>query len=170
MAGAASRHDSLLSPTLSSRGGEGDQVVGWWQCQDSRNSLAVSMQLYRGTAPASGTPTRRPRRVAQAGAESLNAVSFRLSPKVAGEGASHHARGGRAPLPLHRYGLARGVRQKLSNAPGKKQAFRQAFWACNKRTNRRISKPTVADNQQLTYKRTGDFRAGINDWPSQNHS
>ena len=66
--------------------------------------------------------------------------------------------------------LARGVRQKLSKAPGKKQAFRQAFWACNKRTNRRISKSTVADNQQLTYKRTGEFQPGINDWPLQNHS
>jgi long-subunit acyl-CoA synthetase (AMP-forming) len=43
--------------------------------------------------------------------------------------------------------LATGVGQKLSKAPGKKQAFRQAFWACNKRTNRRISKPSVADNQ-----------------------
>src|ERR1035441_6216021 len=128
------------------------------------------MQLYWGTAPASDAPTRRPRRVAQAGAESLNGVSLRLPPKVAGEGASHHARGGRAPLLLYRYGLATGVGQKPSNAPGKKQAFRQAFWACNKRTSRRISKSTVADNQPFTYKRTGEFRAGINDWPLQNHS
>ena len=31
-AGAASRRDGLLSPPLSSRGGEGDQIVGWRQC------------------------------------------------------------------------------------------------------------------------------------------
>jgi hypothetical protein len=67
------------------------------------------MQLYWGTAPASGAPTRRPRRVAQTDAESLNGVSLRLPPKVAGEGANHHARGGRAPLLLHRYGLARSA-------------------------------------------------------------
>jgi hypothetical protein len=30
---AASWRDSLLSPTLSSKGGEGDRAVGWWQCQ-----------------------------------------------------------------------------------------------------------------------------------------
>ena len=32
---AASRCDGLLSPALSSKGGEGGRVVGWWQCQDA---------------------------------------------------------------------------------------------------------------------------------------
>jgi hypothetical protein len=61
------------------------------------------MQLSWGTAPASGALTRRPRRVAEARAESLSGVPSWPSPKVAGEGASHGARGGRAPLPLNRY-------------------------------------------------------------------
>ena len=65
------------------------------------------MQLIWGTAPASGAPTRRPRRVAVARAESLPGASSRLPPKVSGEGASHGARGGRAPLPLIRYGSGR---------------------------------------------------------------
>jgi hypothetical protein len=69
-------------------------------------ALATSMQLPSGTAPASGAATRRPRRVAVARAVSLQGVSSRPTPKVAGEGASHSARGGRAPLPLNRYGLA----------------------------------------------------------------
>ena len=34
-AGAASRRDGLLSPPLSSKGGEGDRFAGWWQCQDA---------------------------------------------------------------------------------------------------------------------------------------
>ena len=45
---------------------------------------AVSVQLEMGSTPAPGVATRRPR-------------------GVAGEGASHGARGGRAPLPLNRY-------------------------------------------------------------------
>src|ERR1035441_9358618 len=28
-----SRSGGLLSPALSSKGGEGDQSIGWWQCQ-----------------------------------------------------------------------------------------------------------------------------------------
>ena len=63
------------------------------------------MRLPLGTAPAPGALTRRPRRVGEARTESPNGVPSRSSPKVAGEGASHGARGGRAPLPLNRYGL-----------------------------------------------------------------
>src|SRR5207249_10605375 len=33
-AAVAFRQGGLLSPTLSSKGGEGGPVVGWWQCQD----------------------------------------------------------------------------------------------------------------------------------------
>jgi len=32
---AASGRGGLLSPPLSSKGGEGDRVVGWWRCQDT---------------------------------------------------------------------------------------------------------------------------------------
>ena len=38
--------------------------------------------------------------------ESPNSELLWPPPNVTGEGASHNARGGRAPLPLHRYGLA----------------------------------------------------------------
>ena len=72
----------------------------------NRHGLAVSIQLPWGTAPASGAPTRRPRRVGQTCAELLNGVPSRPSPRVAGEGASHGARGGRDPLLPHRHGLA----------------------------------------------------------------
>src|SRR5439155_9843346 len=34
-AAVAFRQGGLLSPTLSSKGGEGGPVVGWWQCQDT---------------------------------------------------------------------------------------------------------------------------------------
>src|SRR2546426_10055676 len=34
-AAVAFRQGGLLSPTLSSKGGEGGPVVGWWQCQDA---------------------------------------------------------------------------------------------------------------------------------------
>ena len=64
------------------------------------------MQLVLGTAPASGAPTRRPRRVGGTHMESPNSELLWPPPNVSGEGASHNARGGRAPLPLHRYGLA----------------------------------------------------------------
>ena len=39
-AAVASRRDGLLSPALSSKGGEGDRVVGWWQCQDAPSARA----------------------------------------------------------------------------------------------------------------------------------
>src|SRR3989454_12187220 len=34
-AAVAFRQGGLLSPTLSSKRGEGGPVVGWWQCQDA---------------------------------------------------------------------------------------------------------------------------------------
>src|SRR5207249_577749 len=34
-AAVAFRQGGLLSPALSSKGGEGGPVVGWWQCQDA---------------------------------------------------------------------------------------------------------------------------------------
>ena len=43
----ASRRGALLFPSLSSKGGEGDQVVGWWQCQtpwSNRATLEVLLQ------------------------------------------------------------------------------------------------------------------------------
>ena len=40
-AAVAFRQGGLLSPTLSSKGGEGGPVVGWWQCQD-----ALPMTLF----------------------------------------------------------------------------------------------------------------------------
>jgi len=52
------------------------------------------MLLFLGTAPAPGVAVRRPRRVAEAFAESLNGEPSRLPLKVSGEGASHCARGG----------------------------------------------------------------------------
>jgi hypothetical protein len=55
------------------------------------------MQLEMGSTPAPGVSSRRPRRVAGPPAESLNAESVRRAEKVTGEGASHNARGGRAP-------------------------------------------------------------------------
>src|SRR5207247_4070615 len=38
-AAVAFRQGGLLSPALSSKGGEGGPVVGWWQCQDARAPL-----------------------------------------------------------------------------------------------------------------------------------
>ena len=67
-------------------------------------AIAGTMQLVPGTAPASGASTRRPRPVAAAPADSPNSVLSQPASKVAGEGASHDARGGRAPLQLHRSG------------------------------------------------------------------
>src|ERR1039458_6571494 len=51
------------------------------------------------TAPASGALTPCPRRVAVARVESLQGVWSRPAPNADGVGASHSARGGRAPLP-----------------------------------------------------------------------
>jgi ribosomal protein L4 len=62
------------------------------------------MQLEMGSTPAPGVATRRPRRVDSARAEPLNGESFPAGQKVTGEGASHSARGGRAPLFPHGYG------------------------------------------------------------------
>ena len=63
------------------------------------------MQLELGSTPAPGVASRRPRRVAGPRAESLNGGSVQGAQKVTGEGASHDARGGRAPPLQHRYGL-----------------------------------------------------------------
>jgi hypothetical protein len=63
------------------------------------------MQLEMGSTPAPGVATRRPRRVAATVRKSLNGEFVRAAQKVTGEGASHSARGGRAPLSLNRYGL-----------------------------------------------------------------
>jgi hypothetical protein len=80
------------------------------------------MQLEMGSTPAPGVGSRRPRRVAGPRAESLCSESVRGAEKVTGEGASHDARGGRAPPLQHRYGL------------GKKGATnscrREALWTC----------------------------------------
>ena len=62
------------------------------------------MQLEMGSTPAPGVASRRPRRVAGPRAESLCSESVRGAEKVTGEGASHIARGGRAPLRQHKYG------------------------------------------------------------------
>src|ERR1035437_10348675 len=40
-AGAASRRGGLLSPPLCSKGGEGDQVVGWWRSQETPVASAL---------------------------------------------------------------------------------------------------------------------------------
>jgi hypothetical protein len=64
----------------------------------------VTMWLETGSTPAPGVPTRRPRRVATTLRESLNGESIRVAQKVTGEGASHGARGGRAPLSLNCHG------------------------------------------------------------------
>ena len=59
------------------------------------------MQLEMGSTPAPGVASRRPRRVAGPRAEPRSSESVRGAEKVTGEGASHDARGGRAPpLPL----------------------------------------------------------------------
>lgn len=62
------------------------------------------MQLEMGSTPAPGVASRRPRRVAGPRAEPLNGESVRGTEKVTGEGASHDARGGRAPRLQHSYG------------------------------------------------------------------
>ena len=55
-------------------------------------------QLGMGTTPASGVAARRPRRVASTRPEALNGEFSQEAQKADGEGASHSARGGRAPL------------------------------------------------------------------------
>src|SRR5206468_5659667 len=40
-AAVAFRQGGLLSPTLSSQGGEGGPVVGWWQCQAALSSASA---------------------------------------------------------------------------------------------------------------------------------
>ena len=71
------------------------------------------MQLELGSTPAPGVAIRRPSRMAVALAHSPNRVWPRQPSSVAGEGASHYARGGRAPLQLNSYGLAQ-KKPKLS--------------------------------------------------------
>jgi hypothetical protein len=68
-----------------------------------------------GTTPAPGVASRRPRRVAGPHAESLSSEFLRGAAKVTGEGANHGARGGRAPLLQHSYGLA--VSLQLNDGP-----------------------------------------------------
>ncbi len=51
-----------------------------------------------GSTPAPGAVIRHPRRVASTYPESLSGEFIRAVQKVPGEGASHGARGGRAPL------------------------------------------------------------------------
>src|SRR5213592_1238232 len=41
-AAVAFRQGGLLSPTLSSKGGEGGPVVGWWQCQDALRTYSAT--------------------------------------------------------------------------------------------------------------------------------
>jgi len=67
------------------------------------------MQLFLGTAPAPGAPTRRLRRAGVGRAQSLKGGSPRPLPKVGGEGATRFARGVRAPLMLNRYGQVEGA-------------------------------------------------------------
>src|SRR6185369_16315490 len=54
-----------------------------------------------GTAPAPGAADRRPRGLALKGGESPNGELECTLAKVAGEGAGHCARGGRAPFQLN---------------------------------------------------------------------
>src|SRR5207249_5605798 len=44
-AAVAFRQGGLLSPTLSSKGGEGGPVVGWWQCQDALLTLSITLSM-----------------------------------------------------------------------------------------------------------------------------
>jgi hypothetical protein len=55
------------------------------------------MPLEMGSTPAPGDPTRRPRRVATTSEEPPNGEVVGRAANVAGEGASHGARGGRGP-------------------------------------------------------------------------
>jgi len=70
-------------------------------------SLAVIMQLEMGSTPAPGVASRCPRRVAGPRADPLSSESIRGTARVTGEGASHDARGGRAPPLQHGYGAGR---------------------------------------------------------------
>jgi hypothetical protein len=73
-----------------------------------------------GSTPAPGVPTRRIRRVTSSPEKPLKGESILRATRVAGEGASHGARGGRGPLELHRYGLARRTgNRKWQMANGK---------------------------------------------------
>ncbi len=60
---------------------------------------AVSMQLEMGSTPAPGVAIRRPRRMVPSRAELPNGECVQAAERVAGEGASHRARG-RARSPL----------------------------------------------------------------------
>ena len=68
------------------------------------SSLAGTMQLDMGSKPAPGVATRRPRRVAAVFRKPLDGESVPAAHKVTGEGASHGARGGRAPPLQHAFG------------------------------------------------------------------
>jgi hypothetical protein len=74
----------------------------------------ASMDLGSGSAPAPGAATRRPRQVAEASTELLNDGSSRSGPEVAGEGASHSARGGRAPQPPRGSGSGGGAEDETA--------------------------------------------------------
>jgi hypothetical protein len=62
------------------------------------------MHLEMGSTPAPCVASRRPRRVVGPRAESLSSESVRGTAKVTDEGASHDARGGRAPPLQYSYG------------------------------------------------------------------
>jgi len=59
------------------------------------------MLWFLGTVPSPGVAIRRPRRVAVAFGASLNGGPVRPPLEVSGVGASHGARGGRAPQALN---------------------------------------------------------------------
>ena len=64
-----------------------------------------TMQLETGSTPAPGVPALRPRRAVPQSMESLNNESVWTAQEMIGKGASHDARGERAPLPDHDSGL-----------------------------------------------------------------
>jgi hypothetical protein len=77
---------------------------------------AETLPSLLGSAPAPGASTRRPRRVVVACAASLNGGSSRPDPNVAGEGASHGTRGGRAPLLQNSCGIDHSHRVRRQHA------------------------------------------------------
>jgi len=67
--------------------------------------LPATKLLDPGSTPAPVVPTRRPRRVASPPLEPLTSEFAWTAQEMTGEGASHGARGERAPLPDHGSGL-----------------------------------------------------------------
>ena len=88
---------------------DGGISTGATRALPKRPRQAGMMQLETGSTPAPGVATRRPRRVAASPGEPLDGECICAAWKVTGEGASHGARGGRAPLGLSEMaGLAFG--------------------------------------------------------------